>query len=126
MTKEDRKAIAEHCDRMSKACEHDSWEKCAKAMKASHDQLAEHFTKSAGDELHDGSTEKAATQAIDALRSDFQKKMGEFEKTLIPTAAHGVLPSIPDGLQMLNRAGGATPPTDVSQIAPEFQKLFAE
>lgn len=111
MTKEDRKAIAEHCDRMAKACDEKDWA----AVKKSYETLGKCFGKSASD---DGdASAKTVTAAVDGLRADFNKKLEEFGKTLIPTQVRGVLPT---GLELIGRAGGPTPQSDATPEATEI------
>ena|ERR1700678_68497 len=57
------------------------------------------------------------TERIDALRKT--------ESEIFPKV-HGVLPDVPAGLQLIGRAGGATPPTNLEKVASEFQHLFTE
>lgn len=122
---------------LRKATERDHYQDMHDAHKAAsecHGKLCDNFTKAAalpadvkgGDgESSDVNTNangdasaKAVTAAVDSLRADFNKKLEEFGKTLIPSDVRGVLPT---GLELIPRSGSPTPQSDV---APETEQIL--
>jgi hypothetical protein len=95
-------------------------EYCLKAAKSQPDDVGDNdLTSDESTHSREQGPRKVLTETerIDALRKS---------EMVQPTEVRGVLSDVPAGLQLVQRTGGPTPPSDLGRTAAEFRELFRE